>query len=173
MILKQHTHTHTLPHRNAAKLDGAVFVISFFHTMVFKFVPKPAEPPRIVSMRFVAYGVTLAIPFLMVAISTTLPSLLFAPLFISCVFVTLGWGFRVLKTRRQINRWLFSTASYVYILLSIRSQSQHSHIYICITSQIHDIYCVSILFPTTTNISRLGMASKNRTRAVRSKGWRR
>ena len=60
---------------------------------------------------------TLAIPILMVAVSTTLPSVLFFPLFITCVCVTLRWGFRLLSTQREINRWLMWTASFTTIIV--------------------------------------------------------
>ena len=53
----------------------------------------------------------------MVAVSTTLPSVLFLPLFISCVCVTLRWGFRFLSTQREINRWLMWTASFSTIIV--------------------------------------------------------
>lgn len=40
---------------DALQLDLSVFVVSLLHTTFFQFVPRPAEPPRVLSMRLVAY----------------------------------------------------------------------------------------------------------------------
>ena len=40
---------------DALQLDLSVFVVSLLHTTFFQFLPRPSEPPRVLSMRLVAY----------------------------------------------------------------------------------------------------------------------